>query len=154
MDLARPFAISAKSELFQTVTKSPHWIAQHKLDGTRCLLTFNGQYLAESRHGNSLRLTEQPKLPPQTTLDGELVAGGFFAFDCLQICGDWIHSQPLEYRLSILEELAVLHVPQVQLKHRCIDEAIGLQSEGVVFKDLTKPYPWGQTTDWLKVRVR
>ena len=133
------------------------WAWEPKLDGHRCILTVSltGLTSAMTRHGQPCRVPDISALtiPPSTTLDGELMPDGqYIVFDFLELAGELGCCAPLSARRARLEDLfpalgrtrIIQRVdPRWALTHRL--------HEGVVLK-LDAPYPYGETTKWLRAR--
>jgi ATP-dependent DNA ligase len=155
MNFAQPAKITKESKLYTKCVESPLWICQHKINGQRGVLTTDndGNVTIDSKNLKPIKIPIIQPPPPQCQLDGEVYAGSFFAFDCLRYKGIWINQYPLEERLTMLASLRVMMVAEIYNKTKALQTAKMIGSEGVVFKHLGKPYPYGSTVNWLKVLI-
>jgi ATP-dependent DNA ligase len=165
------------------------WTYEAKLDGYRCLaMRRNGHAVLWSRRGTlfSLRFPEIArgceKLPPDTLIDGEVVAIGedgrpsfnalqhsrpnaylqFYAFDVLVHRGRDVMGLPLETRRELLQDALqkvaypVLHcVPFNAKPAELIRAAKELELEGLIAKRKGSRYePGRRSTAWLKLQLK
>lgn len=157
----RPRAIWSNSSIYEDCLFSPKWIIEPKHDGYRCLLARGSDgYTAHSRHGKRLPVQPEsmPDLPRGTVVDGEWMraTGDLVLFD-IPVVGGSPNSAPLATRRAQLLEV----VPQLG-KARAITRLAGAPGvlkdaksrgyEGLVLKDISRPYPAGETVFWLKVK--
>ena len=155
MEFCKPARIHEGSVLLRNCIRNNLWICQHKLDGMRAkLFAQDGKVYIQTKSGDPIKNYKPPTIPQGCCLDGEFYQGNYYAFDCLQFGGEWITRRPLENRLSILDVVkVVMRVPEIGNKRTWKKQAEQAGSEGVVFKHLQKPYEFGTTTNWLKIRL-
>jgi DNA ligase D-like protein (predicted ligase) len=169
---------------------SSRWSYQLKLDGYRAVaFTADGRTHLQSRNGNDFGVRYAPvlegleKLPPDTVIDGEIVALdedgrpsfnllqnygsagvplAYFVFDVMVLRGRDVMGEPLSVRRSLLETKVVprLQEPVRYLGPLDVPLSVLVQSakaqgfEGLVAKRIDSRYEPGlRSGAWQKMRV-
>lgn len=137
---------------------SPAYLAQEKLDGKRIMVEVNfGQVTASNRRswkvGIPQDVEEELAKFDDCILDGELVGGVYYVFDCLGHNGEDIREQAYADRFNRLVETVIgdrmlYQVDIVPTAYDEKDKRALIESlkhkEGVVFKELNAPHSVGR----------
>ncbi len=137
---------------------SPDYLAQEKLDGKRIMVEVNfGKVTASNRRswkvGIPQDVEEELSRFDDCVLDGELVGGVYYVFDCLNHLGQDIRELSCAKRFDTLVESVIgdrmlYQVDIVPTAFSTDDKRALIASlqhkEGVVFKELSAPYSVGR----------
>lgn len=145
-DLARPKLVPMGSPMYRRLMGSPHWVAQEKIDGVRCLVTVcRGKTTGISRSGKVL---EVPRLDVgDMVLDCELLGGELWVFDRVDR-----PELPLSARLMRIPETLRTVGAAILGKEEFLRGVFDRNGEGVVLKCLQDEYPPSGGADWYKVK--
>jgi len=133
---------------------STDWLCELKADGCRALLS------AGQLQGRALRYRLPGELPAALagcTLDGELVASTYYAFDLLEANGQDMRRLPLRERRAALLALQPLFPDWLQLiptarpgqsGSEYLAEVLSRGCEGICAKQLSAPYG----CQWFKAK--
>lgn len=142
----------------ETYITSDEWLAQEKLDGKRIMVEVNfGQVTASNRRswkvGIPQDVAEELSKFDDCVLDGELVGGVYYVFDCLGHNGEDLRTDSYMNRFNRLVENVIgdrmlYQVDIVPTAFSTDDKRALIASlqhkEGVVFKELSAPYSVGR----------
>lgn len=134
------------------------WLAQEKLDGKRIMVEVNfGQVTASNRRswkvGIPQDVAEELSKFDDCVLDGELVGGVYYVFDCLNHNGTDLRANAYTDRFNCLVENVIgdrmlYQVDIVPTAYSADDKRNLVKSlehkEGVVFKKLSAPHEAGR----------
>lgn len=134
------------------------WLVQEKLDGKRIMVEVNfGQVTASNRRswkvGIPQDVAEELAKFDDCILDGELVGGVYYVFDCLSHNGEDLRNDSYFNRFNTLVEKVIgdrmlYQVDIVPTAYNTDDKRKLVQSlehkEGVVFKELSAPHTVGR----------
>jgi ATP-dependent DNA ligase len=176
----KPNRLAPDAAYFGALDNDPHWIAEIKKNGWRCLAYREASGLVLYTRHNTLITDPLPDLrnfltlvlPPGTIIDGELVnnrtkgtKGLYYVFDILQAQGVMLVDDCLSARRAILEKLLPPCPGTVELaqqyvtgKKRLYEASIeGEVNEGIVLKKASSKYLASETRclqhpHWLKVK--
>jgi len=168
--LGRPARVWPDTAFFNKLCADPNWAAEPKKNGWRLLAVIRPDQSVQiiTRHGRELKDPKYGelrgalgKLPPDSWFDGELMPreGRVWLFDALRLRGEMFTAHIYKDRQAAVEFLCPSSGPVQALpsttegKFRMFSEALHRGDEGVVFKHLCKPYPWGDTRYWIKARL-
>lgn len=161
MQVALPTEITSQSA--ELCLQNPQFALQQKLDGKRILVCINDHsVIAFSRNGETniprwLEI-ELSKLEGEWVYDGELVGKIYWLFDILTCNGrdvthlPWLERQQLlnVTELRGVRTAAFVYGENLEAKKTFFNFAQQKRAEGVVFKDVTKPYTPGRSRAFLK----
>jgi len=134
-------------------------VAQQKLDGKRVLLHVDDGVVATNRSGQKTSvdralLAGLAYLPRATIVDGEVLDGGLWLFDVLQVAGEDVRERGYLERWELLDgELepaltggaGVLPIAKGKRAKRALHDRLrGARAEGLVFKHRDAPYRSGR----------
>lgn len=139
------------------------WHAQPKLDGHRMCAIGKGtaDVVLVTKRGQRTTVSRPPGwrggLAVGTTLDGELVAGSYYAFDILGYKGEDVSSQTHQRRMALLKKSVPIFDKHFGLGTY---EDVGylwksvlmVDAEGLVLKDPRSPYIVGPSSYWKKIK--
>jgi len=142
----------------ETYITSDEWLAQEKLDGKRIMVEVNfGQITASNRRswkvGIPQDVAEELSKFDDCILDGELVGGVYYVFDCLGHNGEDLRSDSYMNRFnrlveSVIGDRMLYQVDIVPTAYSTDDKRNLVKSlehkEGVVFKLLSAPHEVGR----------
>lgn len=150
----------------ETYITDDNWLVQEKLDGKRIMIEVNfGKITASNRNSWKVNIPQDIEAElskfDDCILDGELVNGVYYVFDCLSYNNQDIRSIPYWKRFHILVESVIgdrmLYqlgiVPTAFSKNDKRELVASLQhKEGVVFKNLDALYSVGRSDSQLKCK--
>jgi len=175
-----PNRLQADNPRLEQIDNDPHWIAERKMNGWRCLVIRqeSGDPVLWTRHKTliefpvpDIRGSLAAMIPPCTIIDGEIleqrtkeVKGIFYAFDLLVAEDRLLTGRPWQERRKQLEEIVrpngnimlskPVNVGKRRLYDLCIHET---GCEGIVLKHIKSLYPAGfkkciTNPFWIKVK--